>query len=126
MARTLPSPEVLACYFDDGFQPSLAAMRLRWTSGHPGPADRTWDLPGGLRLVGPPPRQFGLSIHRSGEDAYRVRMLWDRTALSWDGLPRGELLGCSLGQLLEALGTDLWYLLEQPVLNAPHIPDAVA
>ena len=28
--RTLPAADVVACYFDDGFEPHLAAMRLRW------------------------------------------------------------------------------------------------
>jgi hypothetical protein len=27
---TLPAPEVIRCYFDDGFEPQFPAMRLRW------------------------------------------------------------------------------------------------
>lgn len=113
MATTLPAPQVLGCYFDDGFTPHLPAMRLRWDGD--APTDQTWDLPGGLSIVGPPPRRFGLSIHRHGPDTYRVRLLWDQTGLSWTAVPRGELLTSSLAPLLAAMGTDLWYLLDQPV-----------
>jgi hypothetical protein len=66
-------------------------------------------------LLSPPPRRFGVSVRRDGPDAYAVRLLWDRTCLSWPALSRAELLDSSLAALLGALGTDLWQLLDQPV-----------
>jgi hypothetical protein len=117
MPETLPPPEVLRCYFDDGFSPRLPAMCLRWNTAARG-RERLWELPEGLALVGPPPQRFGISIRRRGEDSYGVRLLWDRTCLTWDDLPRVQLLTSSLAALLGALGTDLWYLLDQPVRAA--------
>ena len=111
MLTTLPPPEVLRCYFDDGFAPRLPAMCLRWTSPQP---DRLWELPEGVALVGPPPQHFGVSIRRDGDDAYAVRLLWDRTCMTWRALSRVQLLTSALVPLLAALGTDLWYLLDQP------------
>jgi hypothetical protein len=114
MLKTLPPPEVVRCYFDDGFAPRLPAMCLRWDVEALGD-ERLWELPEGVTLVGPPPERFGVSIRRRGEDSYNVRLLWDRTCLTWDDVPRIQLLSSSLAPLLGAMGTDLWYLLDQPV-----------
>jgi hypothetical protein len=115
MVKTLQPPEVVRCYFDDGFAPRLPAMCLRWDAGGAMGGDRLWDLPEGVTLVGPPPERFGVSIRRCGEDSYSVRLLWDRTYLTWGDLPRAQLLTSALAPLLGAMGTDLWYLLDQPV-----------
>jgi len=117
MAKTLPTPEVLRCYFDDAFAPRLPAMCLRWDKEALG-GERLWELPEGVTLLGPPPERFGVSIRRRGEDSYSVHVLWDRTCLTWGDLPRGQLLTSALAPLLGAMGTDLWYLLDQPVKSA--------
>ena len=87
MVKTLPPPQVLRCYFDDAFTPRLPAMCLRWDAELVG-GERLWELPEGVTLVGPPPERFGVSISRRGSDSYNVRVLWDRTCLTWDALPR--------------------------------------
>jgi hypothetical protein len=125
MLKRLPPPEVVRCYFDDAFAPRLPAMCLRWD-----PAaladDRVWELAEGVQVVGPPPTRFGISIRRRGDDAYGVRLLWGRTGFCWDDLAHAQLVDSDLNPLLEALGTDLWYLLEQPVGSAPAPPDRAA
>jgi hypothetical protein len=125
MVRTLPPPEVVRCYFDDGFAPRLPAMCLRWDMELLG-GERLWELPEGVTLVGPPPERFGVSIRRRGENSYSVRLLWDRTCLNWDDLPRAQLLTSSLAALLGAMGTDLWYVLDQPVRSASVQRDRAA
>jgi hypothetical protein len=118
MDQGLPAPEVLRCYFDESFDPHLPAMCLRW-DGMGEPAPRDWRLPEGLSLRGLPPTRFGLHVHRSAEDCYTVQLLWDRTCLIWLSLTRREILACDLGTVLVALGTDLWYLLDQPIDPQP-------
>jgi hypothetical protein len=125
MLTTLPPPEVVRCYFDDGFAPRLPAMCLRWDAAALG-GERLWELPEGVTLHGPPPARFGVSIRRRGDDSYNVRLLWDRTCLTWDDLPRAQLLNCALAPLLGAMGTDLWYLLDQPVRPAQPRRDRAA
>ena len=112
MIQALPAPEVLRCFFDDTFEPHLPAMCLRWRCGR---GERLWELLEGVTLVGPAPERFGVSIQRVGGDAYSVRVLWDRTCFVWQSVRRVELLTCALAPLLGAIGTDLWYLLDQPV-----------
>lgn len=112
MTDALPSAEVLRCYFDESFDPHLPAMSLRWG---PDSGEHFWELPEGVRLFGPPPQRFGVSIQRQDTDAYAVRLLWDRTCFHWLTLSRDQLLASALAPLLEALGTDLWYLLDQPL-----------
>jgi hypothetical protein len=125
MVKTLPPPQVLRCYFDDSFVPRLPAMSLRWDSAALG-GERLWELPEGVTLLGPPPERFGVSIRRRGEDSYSVRLLWDRTCLTWGDLPRVQLLTSALAPLLGAMGTDLWYLLDQPAASASVPPDQAA
>jgi len=125
MVQVLPAAEVLRCYFDDALEPHLPAMDLRWGAAEYCSSDQVWDLPEGVRLFGPAPRRFGISIQRLADDAYSVRLLWDRTCLIWLSLSRRQLFDCDLEPLLAALGTDLWYLLEQPVCQqAPAFPQA--
>ena len=123
MVQTLPEPEVVRCFFDDSVQPRLPAMCLHWENGA---QERLWELPDNVCLAGPPPKRFGVSIHRRLSDAYAVRLLWNQTALSWPALTRAELLGSALAPLLAALGTDLWHMLEQPVSTESRLPDKAA
>lgn len=113
---SLPSPYVVACYFDIGFVPPLAAMQLSWPGGPHG--EQTWDLPLGEVVHGPAPTRFGLRIRRQGVDAYAVTLLWDSTYRQWFSLRRAELEPTDLVPLLIALGTPLDYLLDQPVPSA--------
>ncbi len=124
--QSLPAPEVIGCYIDKGFQPPLAAMCLRWDPNAPGSAERHWYLPEGVCLTGPAPAHFGITIHRRGADAYAVRVLWNTTCLSWAGLTRVQLLTCALAPLLRAMGTDLWYLLDQPISGEFTLPSEAA
>ena len=109
----LPEPEVGDCYFDGGFSPSLAAMHLRWPEGRP--AERVWTLPDGTSFPGPLPERFGIRIHRWADDCYRVQLLWDRRACSWEAVGREQMLASSLQPLLAAMGASLAYFLDQPV-----------
>ncbi len=111
----LPKPEVARCFFERSFEPPLPAMELRWDLDAAGLAERTWHLPDGVVLKGATPERFGVTIHRLGENAYCVRLLWNRLCLSWESLTRAQVMASALANLLTALGTDLWYLLNQPV-----------
>jgi len=116
----LKAPEVLRSYLDEEFDPHVPALRLRW-----GPAserdERIWELPEGVSIIGPPPERFGFHVERWADDGYSVRMLWNRTLLSWSALNRVQLLTSSLAPLLRALGSDLWQLLGQPI-QASSLP----
>lgn len=118
MVQALPVPEVLRCYFEDAFEPHLPAMCLRWGEPEKSP-ERVWQLPEGVSLSGPAPRRFGISVQRLADDAYAVRLLWDCTCLIWLALTRRQLAESALAPLLAALGTDLWYLLDQPINTNP-------
>jgi hypothetical protein len=111
----LPKPEVARCFFEDTIQPHIPAMELRWNPDAPGVAERTWHLPEGVCVQGHAPELFGLTIQRHGPNAYRVRVLWNQLFLSWNHLTRVQVMTSALTPLLRSLGTDLWYLLEQPV-----------
>jgi hypothetical protein len=111
----LPAPQIIRCYFEDSFDSHLPAMELRWDPDVPGGAERTWYFPDCLSLQGPPPERFALTIRRCGDDAHDLRVLWNRLCLNWDALSRTEIMASSLTAILAALGTDLWYLLSQPV-----------
>jgi hypothetical protein len=123
MVQTLPEPEVLRCYFEDGFQPRLPAMSLHWEDGA---QERLWELPDNVCLAGPPPERFGITIQRRALDTYAVRLLWNQTGLNWPALTRAELLGSALAPLLGAMGTDLWHLLDQPVSSESSLPRKAA
>lgn len=117
-APDLPSPEVESCYFDRSFAPALPAMRLRWAA----PQLLEWRLPGGLRLRGPLPRVFGLRIQRRAADCYAAWLRWDEICFHWLELTGAELRQCSLRQLLAALGSDLGWMMDQPVDGASPTP----
>jgi hypothetical protein len=111
----LTKPEVLRCYFEDTVQPHIPAMDLRWDPDTPGVAERTWHLPDGVSIKGPAPEHFGVTIHRRGPNSYHVRALWNQLILGWNQLTRIQIMTSALVPLLRSLGTDVWYLLEQPV-----------
>jgi hypothetical protein len=113
----IPEPEVARCFFDAGFSPPLPAMRLRWWSSS-FRRRRVWRFPAGLDLLGPAPQRFGITIHRVAADAYYVRVLWDRARFQWCSLSRAALAASSLGSFLAVIGTDLNYLLDQPISQA--------
>src|SRR4051794_1636121 len=109
MAIALPTAEGVRKYVEETFDRHAPVLVLRWQDE--GPAERLWELPEGLSVVGRPPTRLGVAIRRLSGDGYGVRLLWERTLLSWAGLSRMELLGSCLGPLLAALGIDLWSLL---------------
>jgi hypothetical protein len=113
--QDLPRPEVLRCFFEDSFDPPLPAMALHWDPEAAGVAECAWHLPDGVCVKGPAPARFGVVIHRRGEDAYHVRVLWNGLGLSWERLSRVQIMASSLAPVLAALGTDLWNLLVQPI-----------
>lgn len=125
MPQTLPAPEVVRCYFDTTFEPHLPAMCLRWEDDADA-EDHVWELPEGVRFSGSPPRQFGIRVQRQAADSYSVRLLWERTSLTWLDLTRSQLLNSDLDGLLAALGTDLWYLLDQPLTRSENTPPRAA
>lgn len=111
----LPAPHIERCFFETRFQPHLPAMELRWDADAPGVSDRAWYLPDDVCIKGPAPGRFGLTLHRRADNAYRLHVLWNRLCLAWEDLPRSEIMASSLSVILDALGTDLWYLLCQPI-----------
>jgi hypothetical protein len=123
MLTTLPAPHVVRCYCDDAFQPPLPVMCLHWADEAD---ERTWELPEGVRVAGPAPQHFGITLRRRGPDSYAVRLRWNATGLHWPALRRAQLLASDLASLLEAMGTDLWYLLDQPPQRVAEWPNAAA
>lgn len=110
-------PRIICCRFDADFEPHIPAMDLDWQDT-PLAEKRVWNLPSGLQFVGGPPQRFGIEVLRLATDSYQLRVLWNQTCLQWSRLQRHEILGTSLTEVLAALGTDLSYLLDQPVLPA--------
>lgn len=113
MARELPAAHITRKFFDDAFDAYTPIWALRWEEA--GESERLWELPEGLCVIGPAPRQFGVHVRRHAADGYAVRLQWDRSTLSWPALGRVELLGSCLAAILAALGRDLWSMLEQPL-----------
>jgi hypothetical protein len=111
----LSKPKIARCFFERSLEQPLPAMDLSWDADAPGVAERFWYMPGGVLLKGPAPRSFGITIHRQGKDSYRVRVLWNGLCLCWDELTRVQIMASSLANILDALMTDLWYLLNQPI-----------
>jgi hypothetical protein len=109
---SLPVPRVVSCYFDDRVTPHLAAMRLRWPAGA---ADLRWALPSGEEVIGPPPERFGVWVLRQDSDEYVVSLVWNDTVVQEGRYGRRQLLNSALAPVLAALGTNLAYLLDQPI-----------
>lgn len=115
--QSMPRPDVVRCFTEETFEPHLPAMELRWDPDAPGVAERVWYLPENVCLKGPAPRHFGVCLTRHGPNAYRLRVLWNGLCLSWERLSRTQIMASSLSVILEALGTDIWYLLSQPIVD---------
>jgi len=113
----LAEPEVRACEFDEAFHPGLGVMLLDWPKASSESVERTWPLPGGVLLTGSPPVRFGISIQRWNGDRYTVCLQWNETSLRWSSLSRADLVRTCLVKLLADLGTDLHYLLDQPIVS---------
>lgn len=112
--KQLPVPEVVRCYFDDSLDIHLPAMSLRWPISSED-SMHTWSFPEGVLIRTGLPTHFGINIQRLARDTYTVQMLWNRLHLFWPSLARNELVQGDLGAILAAIGTDLWYLLDQPI-----------
>lgn len=113
----LPKPDVVRCFFEQNFDAPLPAMELRWNPDSAGAYERVWHLPESVTVKGAAPQRFGVNIHRIGADSYKVRVLWNRLCLTWESLTRRQIMTSSLAPVLESLGTDVWYLLNQPAEN---------
>ncbi len=110
----LPKPVVVERYLAEEYQPSLEVLRLSWNPDCPGVVDRSWYLPQHVTVKGPAPERFGLTVKRNGTDSYMVRLVWNDMYLSWTALTRVQLLTSALSAILQALGQDLWQILNQP------------
>jgi hypothetical protein len=116
----LPEPDLVSCLVVDEVQPHMLAMRLLW------PDDITtqpqiWELPLGLQHFGPAPECFGIVLHRTAFDSYELRLWWDGSYHTWPHLPRRTVEDSCLGRLLASLGSDLSFMLDQPVLADPTL-----
>ena len=112
-----PSPDILSFCVEDSFVPPLPAMRLKWNQNGECKRARRWRMPLGTILAGPPPTRFGILIQRHAVERYALFLVWDRAALTWPDLTRGEIANSSLSQVLECMGTRLEDLLDQPVAD---------
>jgi len=126
MVDALPTPTILRRSFDESAGRIVPTFELRWHEGSEPPRERLWELPEQVSLVGPPPQRFGVTIECVGADAYAVVVLWDRTRLAWEGLPRVQLLASALAPLLKALGGDLRSALEQSARTGQRRAQKVA
>jgi hypothetical protein len=123
MQQTLPAVTVVRSGFDDRFKPNLPIVELGWADKAD---ERTWELPTGACLTAPPPRQFGIRIRRARPEIYAVQLRWDDQCFTWHALGRGQLLNSSLASLLEALGMDLWHILERSLPRRGSNPGSAA
>lgn len=114
----LPAPEVIRCFFDTSMAPHLPAMELCWHADAPGSAERFWHLPRAVTIHGAAPTRFGVTVERTGDNSYTLRLLWNELALAWSDLTRTQIMTSSLSVILQALDTDLWHLLDQPMQPA--------
>jgi hypothetical protein len=112
----LPKPEVLRCSFDDGFPARMATMTLSWPQVEGVADSRTWHWPRNVQFASPLPETFGILLLRLEADSYCLVLLWEQFCLRWSSLTRAELLLSSLPIFLEALATDIYYLLDQPII----------
>src|SRR5436190_166500 len=101
--RYLPTPIIVRRFEEESFKPALPALALRWDPDATGVADRSWHLPDHLCINGPAPERFGCAIERIGEDAYHVKVLWNRLCLSWSSLTRRQILATALAHVLNIL-----------------------
>jgi hypothetical protein len=113
MQKSLPTPDIVGRSIEEGFHHSTPALSLRWPAT--AAAEKLWELPEGVSIVGAPPERLGFHVQRLGRDTYSLRLMWNQMSLTWETLSRMQLLSSALAPLLASLGTDLWCLLEQPV-----------
>jgi len=113
----LPAPRVVRCFFARQFQPHIPAMELAWDLDA---LEKTWLLPGRLTIQGPAPATFGVIFERQGPDDYDVKLIWNDLGISWCGLSRVEILASSLSSVLQALGTDIASVCDQPIHGHSH------
>lgn len=122
MVQTLPAPQVVSCDLDERFHSRQPTLRLRWDPTTMGLCERLWELPEGVCMVGPAPERFGVCVQRLQADKYSVRLVWNHTCLNWAALKRAQLQTSSLAPLLQAMGYDLYGLLDQPVHAESTLP----
>ncbi len=111
----LPKPEIVRCFFDGGTESPLSAMELRWDDDAPAIVENVWHLPDGIVVKGSAPKRFGITVRRTGPNAYHVRVLWNRLSLAWNGLTARQVLASSLCIILRSLDTEVADLLDQPI-----------
>ena len=111
----MAEPRIVRCLFDHSLEPHLVALELDWQGTPWAAGQRTWTLPGGWQYVGGPPRRFAIDVVRLAANSYRVRLVWNQVQVQWSQLERHQILHTSLSEVLAALGTDLAYLLDQPI-----------
>lgn len=111
----LPEPDLVSCLVIDAVQPHMLAMRLRWPDDE-STQPQIWDLPEGIQQFGPAPECFGIVLRRTEFNAYDLRLWWDGTYHTWTGLTRGAVESTCLYRLLSTLGSDLGFMLDQPIL----------
>jgi hypothetical protein len=115
----LSEPDLVSCLVIEEVQPHMLAMRLHWPDDDTtGP--QIWDLPGNVQQFGPAPDVFGIVLHRMAFDGFDLRLWWDGTHFSWPHLSRRTIEDSCLGRLLSALGSDLGFMLDQPVRGEPQ------
>ena len=111
----LPPPEIVRCLFDENVSPQVPAMILRWDADNPSLCESVWHLPENVVIRGAAPHRFGVTINRLDDNQFQVHVIWNGMSLNWERLTHQQIVGCSLMPILDALGTDLWYLLDQPI-----------
>lgn len=110
----LPEAEVLSCVFTQQVEPHMPALRLRWPDAALTP--RLWNLPAGDSRLGPPPTQFGIVLRRIATDRYYLRLIWNDHYMDWRHLRRQDIRETCIGSLLQAIGTNLEDMLDQPLM----------
>jgi hypothetical protein len=115
----LPEPDLVSCLIIEQVQPHMMAMRLHWPDDL-ATRPQIWDLPAGKQQFGPAPECFGIVLHRVAFDGFELRLWWDGSYHSWPHLSRQAVIDSCLSRLLSALGSDLSFMLDQPVLPAPR------
>lgn len=116
--KTLPAPTIGRCWQEEIFLASVSALELDWAEGSVDEESRTWAFPEGVQVSGPPAKRFGALVYRVDEDDYAVHIVWNQTHFAWNSVSRRQLEESCLGGVLASLGTDLQYLLDQPVIRS--------
>ncbi len=115
LSDLVSQPRIVGFLFDDRFPPPIPTMSLDWSTDAVLATRSQWQMPGNVTLASSAPRRFGIQVCRRESDQYSIYLVWDDTKLAWDKLTARELMECCLGCVLEAMGTDLQELLDQPI-----------